>query len=138
VTQLTLSGELEKVKNYGVWDRLRGMRPDRNFLIAAGVGFGLLLLVSAMRLRYPWWPLHPVAVLVFASGAIGKFGFSFLMGWLLKVGLTKFGGAAKYEQFKPMMIGLVVGDLTGAFVVMLASWIYYAKTGTAGPSWLPW
>ena len=138
VTQLSLSGELKKVEGYGVWGRLAHLKPDSTFLASMGVGFVLLLVISAMRLRYSWWPLHPVAVLVFGSPAIGKFGFSFFLGWMLKVGISRFGGASKYEHFKPMMVGVIVGDLTGAFLIMLVSWIYYAVKGMAGVNWQPW
>jgi len=105
-----------------------------------GVGMVLLVGISVLRLRYSWWPLHPVLILTMGSGALGKFCFSFLLGWLLKVAIAKFGGTSKYEQFKPMLIGIIVGDLGGAFFIMLANWIYFAATGIAAPggSWVPW
>ncbi len=138
VTELRRSAEWDTVRRYGMVDRLRNARPAKSFFVAAGVGFGLLFVTSFLRLRLPWWPLHPVAILVFGSSAIGRFGFSFLLGWLLKASLTRLGGGARYTRFKPLMIGVIVGDLTGAFFVMLSSWMYYSITGVAGPSWHPW
>lgn len=137
-TQLKLSGKLDEVHAYGAWDRLKAMRPEGDFLVAAAIGFFLLLACSALRLRYTWWPLHPVIVLAFASGPLAKFCASFFLGWMVKVAVNKFAGVTKYTEFKPLMIGLIVGDLSGSFLVMSGSWIYFLVTGTGGRHWLPW
>jgi len=137
-TQLTLSGELETVRNYTTMDRLRSLRPDRRFLTAAGVGFGLLILMSVLRLRFSWWPLHPVLILALGSSALGKFCTSFFLGWCLKAGITRFGGAARYSSAKPFVLGIIVGDLVGGFLIMATNWVYYAVTGLRGQTWLTW
>ncbi|MBA4387471.1 MAG: hypothetical protein C0404_05780 [Verrucomicrobia bacterium] len=138
ITQLSLSGRLDEVKSYTAWQRLSHMKPDSDFIYAAAIGFFLLLGCSALRLRYTWWPLHPVLILSFASGPLAKFCSSFFLGWMIKVAVNKFAGAQKYTEMKPLMIGLIVGDLAGSFLVMSGNWIYYLITGTAGKSWLPW
>lgn len=131
VSQLDMAGELDKVNGWGTWERLTHMRPEPMFLSAAAVGFVLFLLFSALRLRYTWWPLHPVICLAFGT-AVGRFAFSFLLGWLIKTMVSHFGGAQKHTQLKPMMIGLVVGDLAGGFFWMAVSWGYYAIKGVQG------
>ena len=127
-----MSGQLDAVMQYGSWDRLANMRPDTMFVAAMVAGFSLFILFSALRLRYTWWPLHPVIILAFGTG-VGRFGFSFLLGWFIKMMISKFGGAQKYSQVKPMMVGVIVGDLAGGFVMMAVSWIYYAVKGIQGP-----
>jgi hypothetical protein len=134
---LTLAGNLDKVYSYGPMDRLAHIQPPKKFVAAAATGFVLLLACSALRLRFTWWPIHPVAVL-FGLGGAGRFMFSFLLGWAIKTAVTKYGSAANYARFKPAMIGVVVGDLTGGFIFMVVSWVYYAVTGTIGKSMLLW
>lgn len=136
ITRLDLTGDLNKVNAYGGWQRIINSRPDDQFLVAAGAGFGLLVLFSMLRLRYTWWPFHPVFLLGFGIG--GKFGVSFLVGCLIKVLVTRFGVANQYSKVKPLMIGVIVGDLAGGFIFMIVSWIYYAVTGMAGASMLLW
>ncbi len=138
VTQLNLSGELEKVNQYTSWERLMNIRPDSRFFLAVAIGFLLVIGCSAMRLRYLWWPLHPVVFLGFASWTLGKYGASFFLGWLLKAAVTKLGGPGQYVRVRPMMLGVVVGDLAGGCIMMLTFWLYYAITGTAGPPWGFW
>jgi len=125
-------GKAEEVQSYSTWDRLRNMQPERGFWIAAGIGFAVVLLCSSLRLRYPWWPLHPVAFLGFGAWSIGKYSSSFLLGWIIKVCVVRWGGGRAYNAVRPMMIGVIVGDLFGAFLGMVINWIYYAATGTIG------
>jgi hypothetical protein len=139
-TRLSLTGDLDRVNGFNGLSMLLHMRPQRRFLAAAGVGFACLLACSLLRLRYPWWMLHPVAILSFGAGGMAKFCTSFFIGWLIKAGMTRFGGAARYADMKPLMMGVIVGDLTGGFLIMLTSWIYYAVTGTsgAGSTFIQW
>ncbi len=133
VTELTLAGELETVQQYSGLQRFANMRPDRRFLTGLGVGFVSLILLSALRLRFAWWPLHPVILLIFNTSFAGRFGFSFLLGWLIKSAVTKFGGGQKYLQVKPIMLGLIVGDLAGGFTWMAINGLYYVFTSNAAP-----
>jgi hypothetical protein len=137
-TQLALSGELEKVQQYDSWDRLRNMRPAARFIVAAGVGFVLLIACSAMRLRYTWWPLHPVIILGFGAWTIAKYAFSFMLGWLIKVSVTKLMGPTGYTRARPLMIGIIVGEIGCAFLIVAVNWVYYLATGMVGRPWALW
>ena len=137
-TELRMSEQLTAVERYSPLQRLRHASPEPGCLKAMGLGFGLLIGLSLLRLRCTWWPLHPLIVLVFASST-ARFAGSFFLGWLAKALIMKFGGAARYSAFRPFMIGVIVGDLSGGFLLMLSNWIYYAATGLTPPgSWLLW
>jgi hypothetical protein len=138
VDKLKLAGQAEQVAEYSSFDRIANMLPDKQFLVATGVGFGLLLLFSLLRLKYTWWPIHPILFLVFGSGLFAEFGPSFLLGWVLKSAISKFGGAAKYLQAKPLMLGVIAGDLTGGFFWLVVGWVYHGATGFRPPSFLLW
>ena len=137
-TQLALAGQIDKINANTWWDRVREMRPDRGFLLAAGIGFVLVIACSILRLRFTRWPLHPVVFLGFASWTMAKFGYSFLIGWALKAMFVRFGGANLYRKTRPFMIGVVVGDLAGGFLLMFIGWVYLWITGTYRPSALIW
>ncbi len=133
VMELSLADDLDTVQQYSGFERWGQMRPDRRFLLGVSVGFVSLLVLSFLRLRFAWWPLHPVIVLVFGTGFAGRFGFSFFLGWLIKVAIMKFGGGQSYLKFKPAMIGLIVGELAGGFSMMAMNGIYNAATGRTPP-----
>ena len=129
VTKLKLSGELEASEQRTAWQRLKNIRPERKFLWAAGLGLVLVLSVSFLRLRLAWWPIHPVLFLVVGTWPLTNFGPSFLLGWLVKVGITRLGGGGKYRKYRPFMVGLIAGDLLGGLLWMVIGAIYYGVTG---------
>jgi hypothetical protein len=139
ISKLELSGELDKVNKYTPLERLVNIRPEGRFLISAAAGFALVLAISAVRLRYTWWPLHPLVIVMFGSfGFVGKYGGSFLLGWFAKAMVTRLAGASKYAEIRPLMLGIIVGDLASGFVTTSTLWTYYFVTGMQGPNWRFW
>jgi hypothetical protein len=139
IKKLDLAGELDKVTKYTSWERLKNIRPEGRFLVSAAIGFVLVLILASVRLRLTWWPLHPLVVLTFGAFLlVGKYGGSFLMGWLIKTLVTRLAGPSKYAIMRPLMMGVIVGDLLGGFLTTCTLWSYYLITGVQGPNWRLW
>ncbi|MBN2450385.1 MAG: hypothetical protein JXR77_08345 [Lentisphaeria bacterium] len=109
--------------------RLVEVSPNPACVTMALAGFGLVLLCSAARLRLPRWPLHPLLFVVWASTPLRLMGPSYLLGWLLKALIGKYGGASLYNRLKPLMIGIIAGELLGALFPTLFGAAYYFLTG---------
>jgi len=105
------------------------MGPDTRFLWSAGSGVALVLVFGALRLRFPRFPLHPVMFLVWNTYAMWMFSYSFLLGWLVKRSVTRYGGRAAYRQTTRFMFGVIVGDLLGGLIFMIISAVYYYVMG---------
>ncbi len=127
--KLDARDRLEESVSMSLPQRVMAIKPQRAFLWWAGAGFVIVLLFGALRLRYTWWPLHPVIFLVWATWPAQAFCHSFLLGWMLKKLITKYGGVDAFRRFKPVMIGLIVGDLLGGAIFMAIGGAYYAATG---------
>jgi hypothetical protein len=127
--RLDAQGQLEEAGQVTGLARFAEASPHRNGLIAFGVAAGLVLLFSFLRLRFTGWPLHPVMFLVWSTYAGNAFAQSFLIGWLVKVLITRFGGAGVYQTCKPLMIGLIAGEMLGGLLPMLVSLLYFIVTG---------
>lgn len=139
IKKLDIAGEIDKVNAYTSWERLKHIRPEGRFLIASAIGFILVLLLSAVRLRFTWWPFHPLLILTFGSTLlVGKYGGSFLIGWFIKILVTRLAGPSKYASLRPLMLGVIVGDLLGGFLTTCTLWTYYIVTGVQGPNWRFW
>ncbi|HSV27807.1 MAG TPA: DUF6785 family protein [Sedimentisphaerales bacterium] len=139
IRRLELAGQLDEANNFTSWERLTNIRPEGRFIVSTAIGFVLVLLLSAARLRFAWWPLHPLLVLTFgAILMVGKYGPSFLIGWFIKVMVTRLAGASKYADIKPLMMGVIIGDLFGGFGTTCVLWAYYFVTGVQGPAWRFW
>ena len=125
---------LKESVQLSTWQRIASTSPNPTFLKAAGAGLVLVLLFSALRLRSAKFPLHPVVFLVWGTYPMQCFSFSFLVGWMIKSAVMKFGGSKTYHNVTALMFGIVAGDLLGALTVMSAVAIHYGAYGTS-PLW---
>jgi hypothetical protein len=98
---------------------------DWGGVLAMSVGAAVSLALAALRSRFLWWPLHPVGYMAANSWGMHLNWPSFLLGWLLKALLLRYGGLRAFRSAVPFCIGLVVGDmlgegLSGAFASFIA------------------
>jgi hypothetical protein len=133
ITKLNLTGDLQRVNSSSGFEHLAGMRPEKGFLLYVAIGFGAVIAISALRLRWTWWPFHPLILITFGAWTMGRYGASFLLGWMLKALVLKLSGSAKYMELRPMMIGVVVGDLLAGFIIFIMLWVNYLWSGIQPP-----
>ncbi len=111
---------------------LSRFNPDPTFLWSAGAGLAVVLACSMLRLRYHWWPLHPIIFLVWGTFPMAMMAASFLLGCVIKVVVTKFGGGQTYHRNKPLFVGLVAGEFVAGIAWAVVNLIYYLNTGLEG------
>lgn len=61
-----------------------------------------------MRQRFLWWPFHPLGFV--GSYTLGRYWFSILIGWLLKVIVVQVGGVRMWRRFVPAALGIILGN----------------------------
>jgi hypothetical protein len=74
------------------------------------IGAVFTAMLSFLRLRFAWWPLHPIGFLIVGTFPSQHLWFSIFLGWLMKLTIVRFGGARSYTACKPFFIGLIVGE----------------------------
>jgi hypothetical protein len=92
---------------------------------AMSAGAAVALALAALRSRFLWWPLHPIGYMAANSWGMHQNWGSFMLGWIIKTLLLRYGGLRAFRRAVPMCVGLVVGDmlsqgLWGAFAAALA------------------
>lgn len=130
IDKLKLSGELEDSESLSPLRRLTNLRPKKDFAWSFWSGVALVLIFSVLRIRYAWWPLHPVLFLAWTTYPLREFCPSFLIGWTVKTAVTRLGGHKAYRKWMPLMIGAIAAEVVGALVWMSVGAIYYAATDT--------
>lgn len=122
-------GTLEEAEAVRGWGRFAAMSPVRPCLWAFVAGLALVFVAAACRVRFAWWPIHPLIFVVWAKSHISLFAASFILGWLIKILVMKYGGSRLYNRLKPLMLGLIAGEILGAMAPSIIGTIYYFLTG---------
>lgn len=78
-----------------------------------GLGALFYTFLAFMRLRYLWWPFHPVGYAVANTFTMQYLWSPFLFGWLAKIIVLKSGGIKSYRSFVPFFLGLIMGETVG-------------------------
>jgi hypothetical protein len=115
--------------SYEGWERFRHLAPNASCLWGFAAGLVLVLLFSAARLRFRHWPLHPLLFVTWCTTHIQAFAGAFLLGSLVKWAVLKYGGNQTYSRIRPLMIGLIAGEVLGALLPSLVGAVYYFLTG---------
>jgi hypothetical protein len=84
---------------------------DANGVIAMTAGAAVALALGMLRLRFWWWPFHPVGYLAANSWGMHWYYSAFLIGWIAKSVVIRYGGLRLYRQTVPLAIGLIAGEL---------------------------
>ena len=82
------------------------------------VGAGLIVVLGVCRVRFPRWPLVPIALCVAVSDALGYMWFSILIGWACKMMVMRLGGVSLYNRLRPLFLGMVIGEVLMAGIWM--------------------
>lgn len=136
ISELTAYDELVPSVAVNGLERFSAMRPVMKVLPWGVAGVVLVLLCSFMRTRFSWWPLHPIFFLIWGTYHPGRtFTFSILLGWIVKVLVVKLGGARGYHAVKPLMIGVIAGELLIGLAWIVVGAIYYFATGLVPASY---
>jgi hypothetical protein len=80
-------------------------------VLALGAGAAMTVFLGTMRLRFWWWPFHPVGYLASNTWGMKWNWMPFLVGWLAKTIVIRYGGLRLYRRSVPLAIGLIGGDL---------------------------
>ncbi len=70
-----------------------------------------MLFLGLMRLRFWWWPFHPIGYLAANTWGLQLWAMPFFVGWLAKTLIIRYAGLPLYRRTIPLAAGLIVGDL---------------------------
>jgi len=87
--------------------------PDANGIIAMGAGGVVTVILGMLRLRFWWWPFHPLGYLAANCWGMHWFWLPFFIGWVWKTLTLRYGGLRLYRQTMPFAIGMIMGDMIG-------------------------
>ena len=74
------------------------------------VGFLFAAFLQAMRIRFFWWPFHPLAYAVSSSFEINLVWMPLMIAWVIKSVMLRYGGVRTFQSSLPFFYGLILGQ----------------------------
>lgn len=75
---------------------------------AFGLIFSVTLLI--MRMRFFWWPLHPIGYAISYWWAMNLLWFPVFLSFIVKTLILRYGGLSSYRRAVPFFWGLILGE----------------------------
>ena len=113
--------------------KLAVMRSEPKFWRFFLYGVGLVSVCAFMRLRFTWWPFHPLVLLLFNEWCLSRLYLSFFLAWIIKLLIIRIGGGRVFAGSKPFFIGVIVGQIVICGVWTVVGSLYFLFTGSAPP-----
>jgi len=86
-----------------------------------GLAFTLILMLG--RMRFLWWPFHPVGYAVSGSWQMNWGWGSFFIVWLIKFIILKYMGIQGFRKATGYFLGLLIGEIfVGGTWTMVGIW----------------
>jgi len=87
---------------------------DVTRLIAMLAGGAFTYLLIKMRQQFVWFPVHPIGYVVGSGYEASRMWFPFLVGWLAKSLVGRYGSVQMYRSLRAPFLGLVLGEYSAA------------------------
>jgi hypothetical protein len=80
------------------------------------IGTAITLALMHLKLRFPLFPLHPMAFPLAFSWSVDAILPAITISWLVKWALLRYGGLRAHQRALPLFLGLIAGDATVSLV----------------------
>jgi hypothetical protein len=100
--------------------------PANELWIPVISGFIVTMSLYLLRMRFAWWPLHPLGFLLTCPQTAVWTGSwtNFLVAWIAKWLTLKIGGSKAYEEYGiPVAAGILAGFVLAAIMGVIAGLI---------------
>jgi hypothetical protein len=100
---------------------------------AFALGTAIMFVLTALRARFYWWPVHSLGFLMASTYPAHHLWLSFMLGWLTKSLILKYGGGGTLRKARGFFLGAIIGESFAIGVTTLLG----LKGIKFGPLFLP-
>jgi len=102
------------------------------FYVGGAAFMGVMTLV---RYRWPWWPIHPVGFAIMETRAVRDTIFTIFLVWVIKLLVLRVGGIALYRRGQPFFLGILVGFILGTGLSAVVDTVWFPGEGHSVHTW---
>ncbi len=84
--------------------------PDIGAINFMFIGAAFTTLLSMMRMKFLWWPFHPVGYAISMNFGVDYIWFTIFLGSVIKWSILKFGGLRALRRASPFFLGVIIGE----------------------------
>lgn len=95
----------------------------------------IAILFGIFQARLPWWPAHPLGLMLLARWHMQVYMMNVFVVWAAKSLILRFGGILLYRKMKPVAYGLIVGYIFGVGCAFLVDLIWFTEQGHMLHTW---
>ena len=103
--------------------------PSNQIRLAVAIGAVVTIALVWLHTNVIWWPISPIGYLIASTYTANYIlWINALIAWLFTSQLKRYGGLRLYRQFRPLFIGLILGDyLPSGFFAILDTIFHYKE-----------
>ena len=98
-------------------------------------GFGEGALITFLRARFHWFPIHPIGLVFQNTHATFHYWNNFFIAFVVKLVLLRYGGVNAYLAGKPFFYGLGIGYTVGVLLSTIVDAIWFPMAGHHVHGW---
>jgi hypothetical protein len=93
-------------------------------------GFIFVVILDAIRFRFPAFPVHPGGYVLGMNFGVDYYWFGLLIALLVKLSVTRYGGLHGYERLRNVAFGIILGECLAEVIWMTMALITHQSTYT--------
>jgi hypothetical protein len=94
-----------------------------------GIGLAVMAVLTLLKYRLSWWPIHPIGFPIAGVSYVYWTTFSVFIAWMIKAIILRVGGAVLYRRYRPFFLGVLTGYATGVALSVLIDVIWFPGAG---------
>ena len=104
--------------------------PDTIGIVMTIVGFALVMIMDALRFRFPGFPLHPAGYMLSMNYGVDYYWFGLLIALMVKNFVQRYYGLRGYDKLRSVALGILVGEYAAETLWMIVALITHQSTYT--------
>lgn len=93
-------------------------------------GFAMVMVLDALRFRFPGFPLHPAGYLLSMNFGVNYYWFGLLLALLVKNFVQRYYGLKGYDKLRSVALGILLGEYAAETIWMMMAVITHQSTYT--------
>ncbi len=104
--------------------------PDIVGITMTIVGFAVVMLLDAIRFRFPGFPLHPAGYLLSMNYGVDYYWSGLLLALFVKNFVQRYYGLRGYDKLRSVAMGILIGEYAAETIWMAMALITHQSTYT--------